>query len=253
MEDLGRIAALNYSATDEDILDASSSSNENLGTCETCIVHLEAVEFHVTCVSLSLLDQHALEGLDKPHVVAFVASLTGFDQTHGEEGVNKMMRSIGSLRSLCGIVEAMKQQQHASASEECATTCVILTKPDLFVEKMRYSDVAAIADFDDFEGESGDADGALDYFIDKFQSCLPNRSDDLVVSFDAETDDVATILLGYTTKRFRGPALSKGPAVVATQSTGKAPSVVAEPTMPSPAIEVTFGDSEEFYTESIEV
>jgi hypothetical protein len=235
-------------------LDASSSSNDNLGTCETCIVHLEAVEFHVTCVSLSHLDQHALEGLDQPHIVAFVASLTGFDQTHGEEGVNKMMRSIGSLRTLCGIVEAM-QQQHASASasEECATTCVILTKPDLFVEKMRYSDVAAIADFDDFEGESGDADGALDYFIDKFQSCLPSRNDDLVVSFDAETDDVAAILLGYATKWFRRPALSKGPTVVATQSTDEAPSVVAEPKMPSPAIEVTCGDSEEFYTESIEV
>ena len=125
------------------------------------------------------------------------------------------------------------------------------SKQDLFAEKMRYSDVAAIADFDDFEGESGDTDGAFDYFIDKFQSCLPNRSDDLVVPFDPETSDVATILQEYA-KRFREPAQRKA-ATVTSQSAHKPPSLVVEQSKPSAAIEVTCVDGEEFYTETIEV
>lgn len=239
MEDLTRVAAPDYSVTDEDILDASNG--DRACTCERCTVHLESVVLNVTCISLSHLEQHGLQSLDKPHIVAFVASLTGFDQTHGEEGVNKMMRSIGSLRALCGM----------EASQRECVTCVVLTKQDLFAEKMRYSDVAAIADFDDFEGESGDTDGAFDYFIDKFQSCLPSRSDDLVVPFDPETSDVATILQDYA-KRFRGPAQSNAETVT-SQSAYKQASLVVEQSKPSAAIEVTYGDGEEFYTETIEV
>jgi G-protein alpha subunit len=239
MEDLARIAAPDYSVTEEDILDVS---NGDACTCERCPVHFENVVFNVTCVSLTHLDLHGLQGLDEPHIVAFVASLTGFDQTHGEEGVNKMMRSMGSLRTLCGM-EALQQ--------ECVT-CVVLTKQDLFAEKMRYSDVAAIADFDDFEGESEDTDGAFDYFIDKFQSCLPSRSDNLVIPFDAETNDVATILLGRA-KMLLGPVQNSDATATTAQPTHKAASMVVEQTTPSAAIEVTRGDDDEFYTETIEV
>jgi hypothetical protein len=194
MEDLARIAAEAYRVTDEDVLD---TCDEDALATEACVFRFEGCNFNVACFSLDYLEylyQRGLQDVERPHLVLFVASLTGFDQTHGAEGVNKMIRSLDSLRCL-----------RSSALMHDTSTSVIFTKRDLFAEKMRYSDIAAIADFEDFGGDSGDGDDALTYFREKFESCLATHRDDFVQLFDSSVSDASTIFRDFA-KRLRVPA-----------------------------------------------
>jgi hypothetical protein len=266
MEDLSRIAAVDYCATDEDVLDAC---DDDAIPTEHCLFQLERCDFNVSCFSLDYLDylsQCGLQDVQRPHLVLFVSSLTGFDQTHGPDGVNKMTRSLRSLQTL-----RSSQLLHDSA------TCVILSKRDLFTEKMSYSDIAAIADFEDYEGDSGDEDDALTYFHGKFESFLATRTNDIVQLFDPNEGDVSTIFLDFS-KRVQVPSAVIGDSrtrrrAEASNGSGKVISSVEKPT---PSVNTTVTpeaessqssvlvkstqvlsetqvSGDEFYTETIEV
>jgi hypothetical protein len=221
MENLARIAAADYAATDEDVLDAW---DDDAIPTEHSLLQLERCDFNVSCFSLDYLDylsQHRLRDVPRPHLVLFVASLTSFDQTHGADGVNKMIRSLDALRTF-----------RSSELLQDSSTSVILSKRDLFAEKMSYSDIAAIADFDDFEGDSGDGDDALTYFHAKFESCLATSADDTVLLFDPNESDVSSIFLDFS-RRFQAPAAAVSASITsrreASNGAGKALASVKAP------------------------
>lgn len=188
LEDLDRIASPDYCVTGEDIVDSCSDD----AAMESMLYRTNGVDFQLSTVPLDDVLRCQYDAIDElTSLLIFAASLTSFDQTTGSDGVNKMTRSLEAFQLLC-----------SSEKLRFSTPRVVLTKHDLFVEKMSYSDVAAIADFDDYEGRLRDCNEALSYFSGKFLSSLGHleSNDSEVHVFDSSDSDVTSILLEASKK-----------------------------------------------------
>ena len=162
LEDLPRIAAERYRPTHEDVL-----------LCRMRTYKIVREEYSIGGVEVELIDvggqrserkkwMHLLQGLD---AVIFVAALSEYDQVLSEaRRCNRMIEAIELFRS----VYNNKAFAHTSI-------ILFLNKKDLFIEKIKTSNIRDQQEFSDYSGLDNNFDDGVRYFIDKFKTCLTRK------------------------------------------------------------------------------
>jgi len=176
LQELTRISSPDYKPTDQDIL-ASRVKTKQI-TMERYV--FDTITFEVYDVGGQRSERRKwidiFEGVD---AVIFVAALSEYDQTLTEaKGVNRMVESLNLFESV------VKNRAFLDTS-----IMLFLNKKDIFAEKILYSDIAAVAQFSDYDGKSKDFDDGVLYFIHKFEErLLDDEFNDSFIHVTCATD-----------------------------------------------------------------
>jgi len=159
LNDIPRIASLDYKPTKQDVL---------ISRVRTTQVVME--KFRIKDSDFELYDvggqrsdrRKWIDCFDEITAVIFVAALSEYDQTLAEaKRSNRMIEALELFRSVC----------NNRAFNE-TSVLLFLNKRDIFAEKIMYSDIADQKPFHDYTGPTQNFEQGVLYFIKKFKSCL---------------------------------------------------------------------------------
>ena len=182
LNDISRIASLDYKPTTQDVLIA------RVRTTQVVVgkYRIDGIDYEVYDVGGQRSERRKwIDCFDNVTAVIFVAALSEYDQTLAEaKGSNRMVEALELFRSVCN-----------NRAFSNTFIMLFLNKQDLFAEKIMYSDIAAQKPFCDYAGPTKDYVHGVLYFIQKFKDCLiDDEFNDSFVHVICATDNMEFVL-----------------------------------------------------------
>mmetsp|Transcript_19551 Transcript_19551/g.35391 ORF Transcript_19551/g.35391 Transcript_19551/m.35391 type:complete len:427 (-) Transcript_19551:350-1630(-) len=159
LNDIPRIASLDYKPTTQDVLIARVRTTQVVMEK----YRIDGIDFEMYDVGGQRSERRKwIDCFDQVTAVIFVAALSEYDQTLAEaKRTNRMVEALELFRSVCN-----------NRAFSNTSIMLFLNKKDIFAEKILCSDIAAQRPFCDYAGPTKDFDHGVLYFIQKFKDCL---------------------------------------------------------------------------------
>lgn len=175
LEEIDRIGAADYLATQNDIL-LTRVRTSGIVT-ERYII--DQTEFEMYDVGGQRNERkkwiHCFESVT---AVIFVAALSEFDQSLYEDSTtNRMVEAIQLFEDVCN-----------KSHFEKSSMILFLNKQDLFAEKVARVNIKDVDAFSDYAGKPHDEEDGIEYFVQKFRSVNANRDREIYHHTTCATD-----------------------------------------------------------------
>jgi guanine nucleotide-binding protein G(o) subunit alpha len=160
LNDIRRITSPRYIPTEEDVLKARVRTTQ-------IVVNQYAVDGTTTIEVCDVGGQRTerrkwINCFDNVDALIFVTALSEYDQRLSEaRNSNSMMESLNLFQTIS-----------ENACFHGKPILLFLNKKDIFEDKIRYSNIADISHFADYEGPRHCNDSGIFYFITKFENLL---------------------------------------------------------------------------------
>jgi G-protein alpha subunit len=186
LDDMDRIMAKGYAATEQDMLHVRIRSSGIVVDRYT----IDGSAFEMYDVGGQRNERKKwIHCFDNVTAVIYVIAMSEFDQGLFEDAsTNRMVEAIELFREIC----------HNPYFER-SSIILFLNKKDLFEQKLRTTDIASVSHFSDYAGKPGSYEQGLQYFLNKFlvmSACSPGGSAKSLyhhVTCATDTDNVSVV------------------------------------------------------------